>query len=217
MTVILLVEGATETALKRHLKRFLDHRATRENKPRLALRTKPLRTVPSAVQFQKRVRLELGSKGVKAVVGLLDVYPKFESADEAKEFTCKAAGFDERFFAHAAQYDVEAWLLPYWEFICHRIGVTRSRPGANPEQVNHMSPPSRRLEELYRIAKRKYKKPLDDDSYFGAAGLEYRGARVPRTQIAFEHTAQNWRSFSTLTCASGISTSGETELTCPTT
>ena len=161
MTVILLVEGATETALKRHLKRFLDHRATTENKPRLALRTKSLRTVPSAVQFQKRVRLELGSKGVEAVVGLLDVYPKFESADEAKEFMRKAAGFDERFFAHAAQYDVEAWLLPYWEFICHRIGVTRSRPGANPEQVNHMSPPSRRLEELYRIAKRKYKKPLE--------------------------------------------------------
>jgi len=161
VTVILLVEGATETALKRHLKRFLDHRAMSENQPKMALRTKPFRTVPNAVQFEKRVRLELGAKGVKAVVGLLDVYPNFDSADEAKEFMRKAAGFDERFFAHAAQYDVEAWLLPYWEFICRRIGVTRSRPGSNPEQVNHFSPPSRRLEELYRIAKRKYKKPLE--------------------------------------------------------
>ena len=73
----------------------------------------------------------------------------------------KAAGYDERFFAHAAQYDVEAWLLPYWESICNRIGVTRSRPGANPEQVNNISPPSKRLEELYQIKRRKYKKPLE--------------------------------------------------------
>ena len=161
MTVILLVEGDTETALKNHLKRFLDERSTVENKPRLALRTKTLRSVPSEAQFEKRVRLELGNRGVEAVVGLLDVYPKFESAGEAKEFMLKAAGHDERFFAHAAQYDVEAWLLPYWNSICSRVGVRRARPEANPEQVNRSSPPSKRLDELYRVAKRKYKKPLE--------------------------------------------------------
>ncbi len=161
MTVILLVEGDTETALKSHLKRFLDQRSEAEKKPRLALRTKALRSVPSAAQFQKRLRLELETKGVKAVVGLLDVYPKFKSANEVKEFMLKASGYDERFFAHAAQYDVEAWLLPYWDSICRRVGVSRARPGANPEQVNNMHPPSKRLEELYRVARRKYKKPLE--------------------------------------------------------
>ncbi|MXZ21150.1 MAG: hypothetical protein F4Y84_11205 [Caldilineaceae bacterium SB0665_bin_25] len=85
MTVILFVEGDTETALKNHLKRFLDERSTVENKPRLALGTKTLRSVPSAAQFEKRVKLELGNRGVEAVVGLLDVYPKFASAGEAKE------------------------------------------------------------------------------------------------------------------------------------
>ena len=98
---------------------------------------------------------------VSSVIGLLDVYPNFGSAKEVKEFMRKASGYDERFYAHAAQYDVEAWLLPYWEFICHRIGVKRARLGRNPEQVNNMAPPSKRLGALYQIAKRKYKKPIE--------------------------------------------------------
>ena len=161
MTVVLLVEGATETALKRHLKRFLDQRAGQEGKPELALRTRSFRTRPTEEQFRKRVNLELRNDRVKAVIGLLDVYPDFASAREAKEFMRNAAGSDKRFHAHAAQYDVEAWLLPYWETICHRIGVRRSRPGNSPEQVNGMTPPSKRLQALYQVAKRKYKKPIE--------------------------------------------------------
>ena len=161
MTVVLLVEGATETALKRHLKRFLDQRAERESKPKLDLRTKPFRTMPSEKQLRKRLSLELRDNRVTAVIGLLDVYPNFASAAEVKELMRRAVGDDERFYAHAAQFDVEAWLIPYWEFICHRIGVPRSRPGSNPEQVNNTNPPSKRLGALYQIAKRKYKKPIE--------------------------------------------------------
>ncbi len=161
MTVVLLVEGATETALKSHLKRFLDQRASQEGKPKLALRTKPFRTIPSEKEFRKRLSLELRDNKVSAVIGLLDVYPNFGSAKEVKEFMREAAGYDERFYAHAAQFDVEAWLIPYWEFICKRIGVPRSRPGSNPEQVNNTKPPSKHLEKLYQIAKRKYKKPIE--------------------------------------------------------
>ena len=161
MTVVLLVEGATETALKRHLKRFLDQRAERERKPKLALRTKPFRTMPSEKEFRKRLNLELRDSQVTAVIGLLDVYPNFGSAKQVKEFMRKAAGDDKRFYAHAAQFDVEAWLIPYWEFICNRIGVNRTRPGSNPEQVNNTDPPSKRLGALYQIARRKYKKPIE--------------------------------------------------------
>ena len=161
MTVVLLVEGATGIALKRHLKRFLDQRSEREGKLKLALRTKSFRTTPTEDQLRKRLKLELRDNRVKAVVGLLDVYPNFVSAEEAKDFMRKAVGYNERFYAHAAQYDVEAWLIPYWEFICNRIGVRRTRPGRNPEQVNNQTPPSKRLEALYQVARRKYKKPLE--------------------------------------------------------
>ena len=59
VTVVLLVEGATETALKSHLKRFLDQRANQEGKPKLALRTKPFRTMPTEKELRKRLGLEL--------------------------------------------------------------------------------------------------------------------------------------------------------------
>ena len=161
MTVVLLVEGATETALKNHLKRFLDQRASQEGKPKLDLRTKPFRTIPSEKEFRRRLSLELRDNSVIAVIGLLDVYPNFGTAKEVKEFMHRAAGDDDRFHVHAAQFDVEAWLIPHWEFICNRIGVNRIRPGSNPEQVNNMAPPSKRLGALYQIAKRKYKKPIE--------------------------------------------------------
>jgi len=63
----------------------------------------------------------------------------------------------------AAQYEVEAWLLPYWEAICKRVGVHHAAPGPQPEQVDLNHPPSHRLEELYRLARprRKYIKTIE--------------------------------------------------------
>jgi hypothetical protein len=162
MTIVLLVEGDTETALKDRLKVFLDERAKAEGKPRVALRTKDIMTLNQA-KLRHRVRLELSDPKVNAVVGLIDVYPNFTSAREARQFLRDAVGEGSRFYAHAAQFDVEAWLLPYWDFVCKRLGVHQARPGANPEEVNLERPPSRRLDELYRIAKppRKYVKPIE--------------------------------------------------------
>jgi hypothetical protein len=162
VTVVLLVEGATETALRHKLKAFLDERASAEGKPKVALRTKDIMTLNQS-KLNHRVRLELRNLKVTAVVGLVDVYPNFESADDARRFLQSAIGNEPRFYAHAAQYDVEAWLLPYWDFICRRLGVRRARPGANPEEVDQDHPPSRRLDELYRIANppRKYVKPVE--------------------------------------------------------
>lgn len=160
--IVLLVEGATETALKGKFKAFLDERAKAEGRPKVALRTKDIMTL-NPNKLRRRVHLELRRPNVTDVVGLIDVYPDFTSATKAKQFLRNAVGDEPRFYAHAAQYDVEAWLLPYWDFICRRVGVQRSRPGANPEKVNLMHPPSRRLNELYRIAKppRKYVKSIE--------------------------------------------------------
>ena len=145
----LLVEGATETALKRALKRFLDARAQALGRPKVALRTKTLLTQG---RLRHRIRQELRNPKVTAVVGLIDVYPNFKSAADAKAFLRKMANNDPRFYAHVAQYDVEAWLLPFWDEICKRIRVKRAHPARNPEQVNHYKPPSKRLAELYRMS-----------------------------------------------------------------
>jgi len=145
VSVVLLVEGATETALKGALKAFLDQRAAAKGHPRVALRPKDVMTLNRA-RLRGRIRLELRDPRVTAVVGLVDVYPNFSSAEEAKAYLREAAEDDPRFHAHAAQYDVEAWLLPYWASICDRIGVRRAPPGPRPEQVNHIHPPSWHLE-----------------------------------------------------------------------
>jgi hypothetical protein len=159
VTIVLLVEGTTETALKEKLKTFLDERAIAEGSPKVALRTRDIMTLNPS-RLRGRIRLELSHPQVTAVVGLIDVYPNFASAAKAKAFLHQAAGDEPRFYAHAAQYDVEAWLLPYWDNICRRIGVRRSTPGPHPEQVDCRRPPSKRLNELYRLARppRKYVK-----------------------------------------------------------
>ncbi len=164
MTIVLLAEGRTETALKGHLKLFLDARAEAAGQPKVALRTKDIMTL-NAGKLRGRIHLELSQPGVTAVIGLVDVYPKFASAAEAKQFLRGAAQNNPRFFAHAAQYEVEAWLLPYWDDICHRLGNVRQHaPGPQPERVDHDHPPSHHLDELYRLARnpcRKYNKVTD--------------------------------------------------------
>ena len=159
---MLLVEGQTETALKRVLKCFLDRRAAAEGRPNVALRTKDIMTLNEG-KLRGRIRLELRDPRVTAVVGLVDVYPNFASADAAKEYLRRAAGDERRFYAHAAQYEVEAWLLPYWEAICKRVGVHHTSPGLHPEQVDLHRPPSQHLAELYRLARppRKYVKTIE--------------------------------------------------------
>ncbi len=111
MTIVLLVEGETELALKRKLKEF-----------------------------------------------------RHADASAAKQFLLEAArsaGVTHGFYAHAAQYDVEAWLLPYWDDICRRVGAQQNSPGNHPEQVNGVKPPSYRLREYYQRGRREYTKTLE--------------------------------------------------------
>jgi hypothetical protein len=160
--IVLLVEGETETVLKEHLKQFLDERAAAEGQPKVALRAKDIMTL-SAERLCRRIALELGDPQVTAVIGLVDVYPNFSSAREAKDFLRQTAGGNPRFYPHAAQYEVEAWILPYWKDICRRVGVQRAAPGQNPEQVNRLRPPSHHLADLYQLARprKKYVKTIE--------------------------------------------------------
>ena len=145
MTIILLVGGSTEKTLTDKIKEFLDQRAAAHQRPRVRLQTRKIKSAnPEALGRQ--IKLELQSHDTEAVVGLIDVFPQFKQADAtaAKRFLIEAshrAGVTRGFYAHAAQYDVEAWLLPYWDDVCRRIGVTQARPGSDPEQVDGIKPP----------------------------------------------------------------------------
>jgi hypothetical protein len=58
-------------------------------------------------------------------------------------------GNNPNFYPHAAQYDFEAWLLPYWSTNQKLARHNKSAPGSLPEQVNHNNPPSYRIKEIF--------------------------------------------------------------------
>jgi hypothetical protein len=165
VTIILLVEGETERSLTDKLREFLNTQAQANQQPRVSLQTRKIKSfAPSALGRQ--ISLELQNPNNTVVVALIDVFPKFKNAAAAKQFlesAAKSAEVNANFHAHAAQFDIEAWLLPYWEEICARVGVKQNVPGKNPEQVNGIKPPSYHLKELYQRAKpaRKYNKILE--------------------------------------------------------
>ena len=63
-------------------------------------------------------KLNASKHPADAVIALTDVYTgngDFSDAANAKAQMKKWVGKEPRFYPHAAQYDFEAWLLPYWE------------------------------------------------------------------------------------------------------
>ncbi len=165
--IVLLVEGKTEKAVKPVLKQFLDARCEAEGKPKVRLVTKPLdsRLLKERI-IRDHVRMNLKRPSVLGVVALIDVVSsgrdkQFENADQAIRFLQGAAPNESRFRSHAAQYDFEAWLLPYWDSIVSKLHQKKQPPGANPETINHDHPPSRHLKELYHKAGLDYDKPRD--------------------------------------------------------
>jgi hypothetical protein len=184
--IVLLVEGKTETAIKPVLKRFLDARCEREKKPKVRLSTRPL---DSRLLREKVVRdhvvLNLKRSSVVGVIALIDVVcsgrnRQFESAQDAIRFLKNAAPNEKRYRAHAAQYDFEAWLLPYWDAILAKLSLKKKPPGADPELVNHDQPPSRHLKTLYRKAKLDYDKPRDALAILKGQDLLISAERCPQ-------------------------------------
>ena len=165
--IVLLVEGKTENAMKSILKQFLDMRCEAAGRPKVRLSTRPLdsRLLKEKV-VKDQVTMNLKRASVVGVVALIDVVcsgrdRQFDSAEAAIQFLSNMAPGEERYRAHAAQYDFEAWLLPYWDAITAKLRVKKQSPGSNPETVNHNHPPSWHLRDLYRKAKLDYNKPRD--------------------------------------------------------
>ncbi len=120
--------------------------------------------IPKHQNLARLVKRLLAS-GSDAVIALTDVYTgtrEFESAQDAKKKMSDWVGDEPRFYAHAAQYDFEAWLLPFWDEIRQLAGHNLRAPAGSPEAVNHNHPPSKHITEIFRLGrKRSYSKTRD--------------------------------------------------------
>jgi len=161
MNIALLVEGSTEVAFIPTLREFL--------KPRLHLMPR-LHAIPYDGRIPKgeklRRRVELLLSNHDAVIALTDVYTgttDFIDASDAKTKMRNWVGVNPNFYPHAAQYDFEAWLLPFWSTIQALAKHNKNAPLGTPEQVNHTNPPSYRIEEIFELGKSRdsYVKPRD--------------------------------------------------------
>jgi hypothetical protein len=163
MKITILVEGRTEQAFKPHLIEFLKIRLA-GTMPRLD----PFRydgRIPKGDDLKRKVETLLRS-GSDAVIALTDVYTgtrDFTDAADAKDKMRAWVGPDDRFYPHAAQYDFEAWLLPYWDEIQKLAGHNRTAPSGPPENVDHTRPPSVHIRDIFRAGRCRddYSKPRD--------------------------------------------------------
>jgi hypothetical protein len=162
MTIAFMIEGRTEAIFLPFLRAFLETRLA-GRMPRIRASRYDGR-IPIDHKLRREVRLLLQEND--AVVALTDVYTgtkEFIDAADAKMKMRQWAGeYTHRFYAHAAQYDFEAWLLPYWDRIVKLSGHQGAPPTGPPEKVNHDRPPSWYIKEAYRRGgKRTYVKPRD--------------------------------------------------------
>ncbi|MCE5273355.1 DUF4276 family protein [bacterium] len=168
MRIAIIIEGRTEKAFLPYLRKYLLGKLT-DRMPNLDPVPYNGR-IPKKEELKRRVDNLLNDRRSPAdhVIALTDVYtgsrpPEFQNADEAKRLMNTWVGDESRFHPHAAQYEFEAWLLPYWDTIKRLADHNKSAPAGNPEKVNHNNPPSRRIEEIFGIGSRGkgYMKAVD--------------------------------------------------------
>lgn len=186
MKITILVEGETERAFLPHLRAFLGPRLE-GRMPRLDPRPFDGR-LPKGEKLRREVErlLRTGDPVSDYVIALTDVYtgttpPEFEDAGDAKKKMRQWVGQNERFFPHAAQFDFEAWLLPFWVDIQTLAKHNGSCPSGPPERVNHGKPPSRQIADLFRKGKsgRDYVKPRDAGRILRGKDLAVAAAQCP--------------------------------------
>ncbi len=167
MKISIIVEGRTEKAFLPYLRNFLKKRLA-GGMPKLDVFPYDGR-IPKGDKLRRIISSLLGGKKpADHVIALTDVYtgtnpPDFIDAKEAKNKMRQWVGEEPRFHPHAAQYDFEAWLLPYWSTIQKLAKHNKAAPGGHPETVNHQNPPAYRIKEIFETGKCRdsYVKPRD--------------------------------------------------------
>jgi Domain of unknown function (DUF4276) len=143
--------------------------------------------IPKEGKLRRTVETLLHT-GSDAVIALTDVYTgtdDFENAADAKAKMRQWVGAEPRFHPHAAQYDFEAWLLPYWDDIKELAGHNKNAPTGQPESVNHNRPPSYHIKEIFRVGKCRgdYSKQRDANRILRGKDLIGIGAAVTRRPL----------------------------------
>jgi hypothetical protein len=192
LKITVLVEGRTEQAFKPHLLAFL--------KGRLAAQMPNIDFFPCHGRVYKEAKLKRtvedllrnGRVPSDAVIALTDVYTgtkDFVDAADAKKKMRAWVGNNDRFHAHAAQHDFEAWLLPFWADIQALAGHNKSAPPGHPESVNHNHPPSFHIREIFRIGvcRDDYSKPRDANRILKGKDLTIAASQCPELK-AFLNT-----------------------------
>jgi hypothetical protein len=166
MRIAVLIEGQTERAFLPHLRRFLETRLS-GRLPRLDPEPYDGR-VPTGERLKREVErlLRSGKQPADAVIALTDVYTgtgEFQTAEDAKSKMREWVGQNPNFFPHAAQYEFEAWLLPFWGTIQRLACHNKAAPSSPPENVDLTRPPSTRIEEIFSAGacRNHYVKPRD--------------------------------------------------------
>jgi hypothetical protein len=182
--IVLLVEGSTEEACVPALKAFLDPRCLAAGQPRVRLRPVAIGHLRER-DLRSRVETNLARRDVLGVVALMDVKcagrpRQFADAAETIAYLRSVAPDESRYRPHAAQFDFEAWLLPYWDDICRRVGRKQAPPGPKPELIDLERPPSQRLRDLYRQAGLRYNKPRDAAAILRGKNLTISAAQCPQ-------------------------------------
>jgi len=190
--ITILVEGRTEIAFKPHLRAFLETKLT-DHMPRLDFYPYDGR-IPTQEKLQRIVTklLSAGRAPSDAVIALTDVYTgtnDFMHAADAKAKMREWVGNINRFYPHAAQYDFEAWLLPYWEDIQRIAGHNPNAPPGLPERVNHHHPLSYHIREIFRVGRCRddYSKPRDANRILRGQDLSIAARQCPELR-AFLNT-----------------------------
>ncbi len=179
MKVVVLCEGKTEAALRTALAGFVNRHAT---DARGGIATKPVPGKLAGQKFRTQVRLNCAQSDVLGVIGLTDVYGVFESGAQAKQAlqeTIAGIGNAEKFRPHVAQFELEAWLMPFWDEIAATLRVKVKKPGGRPEEIDKQKPPSRHLKELFRRAKKDYDKVRYASKWLTADRLEIAAQSCP--------------------------------------
>lgn len=187
--IAILVEGSTEAAFKPALLGYLQQHLA-GNMPKLDFAPQDGR-IPKETRLRRQVERLLEANDW--VIALTDVYTgvqpfDFVNAEDAKAKMRAWVGAEPRFRPHAAQYEFEAWLLPYWSQIQKLSGTNRRTPSRSPETVNHNRPPSTRIEEAYKTGKKRaYRKTLDGLAILKGQDLAISAAACPELK-AFLNT-----------------------------
>lgn len=169
MRIACIVEGDSEKEFLKAIRRFLQARCEPGKLPKLVAR--PLNSnVPPRGRLLKLIKKEFNDLA-DIVIVLTDVKGRNQYKDAKDAVAQIEASLDrlpelnKQVFVHAAQYELEAWLIPFWPRIQSIFNTTATRPQKKPEEINHNRPPSKLLAEVSRTSKRqRYSKTLHLES-----------------------------------------------------